>query len=358
MTRIFAFFTMFFFVMSFMSPCKAYAIGEAEEKLPEEAREIIGTVTGDGSYEAEGALKRLAESFFEKLRSSLKANLSAAASVMAVAAAVSLGLSFCDDGRIKLYINVVGVCTLAMLLIGRMDSIVSEITAALELLRDYSKAAIPAVFAAAAASGAAVSAGARYSAVCMALDVLMNTSHKLILPLINAFTALALSTAIFENSILTGLKRMIKWCAVTVMTGLTLAFSALIGLTGLVTGSVDAVAVKTARTVISGTLPVVGGIVSDAASAVLSSAALLRNTAGAVGMIAVCALCVGPFAALLVKSLMMKAGSAVCEAVPGLSLSRFLSDMGTAVNMLLGLLGCSTVMFFVSLSSAVRTVSA
>ena len=351
-------FSMFFFTLILITSCEAYAIGEAEERLPEEAREIIGTITADGSYEPESALKRLAESFFEKLRSSLKANLSIAASVMAVAAAVSLGLSFCDDGRIKLYINAVGVCTLAMLLIGRMDSIVSEITAALELLRDYSKAAIPAVFAAAAAGGAAVSAGAKYSAVCMALDVLMNTAHKLILPLINAFTALALSTAIFDNSILSGLKRMIKWCAVTVMTGLTLAFSALIGLTGLVTGSIDAVAVKTARTVISGTLPVVGGIVSDAASAVLSSAALLRNTAGAVGMIAVCALCVGPFAALLVKSLMMKAGSAVCEAVPGLSLSRFLSDVGTAVNMLLGLLGCSTVMFFVSLSSAVRTVGA
>ena len=350
------FFIMLFFTLFLMADCNAYALGEAEEKLPEEARKIIGTVTDDGDYEPEGALKRLTDSFFEKLRSSLKAELGIGASVTATAMATSLALSFCDDGRIKLYINAVGVCTLAVLLIGRMDSIVREITEALNLLRDYSEAAIPAVFAAAAAGGAAVSAGAKYSAVCMALDVLMNTAHKLILPLVNAYTALSLSTAIFNNSILTGLKRMIKWCAVTVMTGLTLAFSALIGLTGLVTGSIDAVAVKTARTVISGTLPVVGGIVSDAASAVLSSAALLRNTAGAVGMIAVCALCVGPFAALLVKSLMMKAGSAICEAVPGLSLSLFLSDVSTAVNMLLGLLGCSTVIFFVSLSSAVRTV--
>ena len=94
------------------------------------------------------------------------------------------------------------------------------------------------------------------------------------------------------------------------------------------------------------------------ASAVLSSAALIRNTAGAVGMIAVCALCAGPFAALLAKSLVIKAGSAVCAAVSGISLSRFLSDIGTAVNLLLGLLGCSAVMLFISLSSAIRTVGA
>ena len=338
--------------------CEAYAVYEGNGLLPENAGKICGTVTDDGSYDTEGALRRLLNGFIEAVKDSLASEVKTGASIAAVAIAVSLAVSFCDDGKIRIYINAVGVCTLAFMLVGRMDSIISEITATLNLLRDYSKAAIPAVFAAAAASGAAVSAGAKYSAVCMALDVLMNTSHKLIVPLVNAYTAVSLSTAIFDNPILSAVKRAVRWCAVTVMTGLTLAFSAFIGITGIVTGSVDAVAVKTARTVISGTLPVVGGIVSDAASAVLSSASVIRNTAGAVGMIAVCAVCVGPFAALLVKSLIMKAGSAVCEAVPGLSLSAFLSDVGAAVNMLMGLLGCTTVMLFVSFSSAVRTVGA
>lgn len=350
--KIFTFFLVFLILLQ----GEAYAVGEGMEILPEEGKRICGTVTDNGAYDAEGALKRLFESFLDNIEKSLKAELGTGASIVSTAVAVSLTISFCDDGKIGKYINAIGVCTLAAILIGRMDSIVSEITNTLNLLRDYSKAAIPAVFAAAAASGAAVSAGAKYSAVCMILDFLMNTSNNLIIPLVNAYTALSLSTAIFDNSILSALKRTVKWCAVTVMTGLTLAFSAFIGITGIVTGSLDAVAVKTARTVISGTLPVVGGIVSDAASAVLSSAAIIRNTSGVVGMIAVCALCAGPFAALLVKSLVMKAGSAVCEAVPGISLSAFLSDVATTVNMLLGLLGCNTVMLFVSLSSAIRTV--
>lgn len=340
-----------------MLPCAgAFAIGEAEKELPEEAREICGSVADDGKYDAQGALKRLVDTFFKKIEEAVKAEIGAGASIAAIAVAVSLAMSFCDDERICLYINAIGVCSLAVILIGRMDGIVSEITETLFLLRDYSKAAIPAVFAVAAASGAALSAGAKYSAVCMALDVLMNTSHKLIIPLVNAYMAIVLSVAIFDNALLDAVKKVIKWCAVTLMTGLTLAFSAFIGITGLVTGGLDAVAVKTTRTVISTTLPVVGGIVSDAASAVLSSAALIRNAAGAAGMIAVCAVCIGPFAALLVKSLIIKAGSAVCGAVPGISLSRFLSDVAAAVNMLLGLLGCSTVILFVSLSAAVRTV--
>jgi len=349
-------FLAFIFAFLMLLQSEAYAIGEGIEILPEEEKKICGEITDDGTYDTEGAFKRLSESFLENIKKNLKAELGVGATIIAIAAAVSLAFSFCSGENIKTYINAIGVCALAFILVGRIDSIVSETISTLNLLRDYSKAAIPAVFAAAAASGAAVSAGAKYSAVCMGLDVLMNTAHKLIIPLVNAYTAISLSTAIFDNSILGAIKKTVKWCAVTLMTGITLAFYAFIGITGIVTGSVDAVAVKTTRTVISSALPVVGGIVSDAASAVLSSASLIRNTAGAVGMVAVCALCIGPFAALLVKSLVMKAGSAVCEAVPGVSLSRFLYDVSTTVNMLLGLLGCSAVMLFVSLSSAIRTV--
>ena len=56
------------------------------------------------------------------------------------------------------------------------------------------------------------------------------------------------------------------------MTGMTIAFTAYINLTGLISGSADAAAIRTAKTLISTVLPVVGGIASDASSAVLAAA--------------------------------------------------------------------------------------
>ena len=48
---------------------------------------------------------------------------------------------------------------------------------------------------------------------------------------------------------------------------------------------------------------VVGGMVSDASAAVLAAANLIRNCAGVFGLVAVCAICAGPFAVLSVRTL-------------------------------------------------------
>ena len=98
-------------------------------------------------------------------------------------------------------------------------------------LSDYSKAALPAIFTAAAACGAVGSASAKYAATCLALDVLMSLSQKLIIPLVYSYLALAVAGSVFPNYLLSNTAKLTKWMAVTVMTAMTIAFSAYIGMT-------------------------------------------------------------------------------------------------------------------------------
>ena len=141
------------------------------------------------------------------------------------------------------------------------------------------------------------------------------------------------------------------------MTAMTIAFSAYIGMTGLVAGSIDAAAIKTARTVISTSLPVVGGIISDASGAVLSAASVIKNSAGVFGLIAVCALCAGPFAVLSVRMLVLKAAAAASDMVPNSRLSGLISSVSAAMGLLLGLLGCCGIMLFISITAGIKAVS-
>ena len=142
-----------------------------------------------------------------------------------------------------------------------------------------------------------------------------------------------------------------------VMTGLTAAFTAYIGITGIVTGSADAAAVKTAKTVISGVLPVVGGILSDAASAVLLAAGIIKNSAGAFALIVVCAMCVGPFGLLAVRMLLLRLAAAVTELTEGDRLSAMLNDLASGMALLLGLVGSYGIMLFFSFYSAMRVAT-
>lgn len=339
------------------SVARMAGINEAESLLPDEAREISGSLGRDGQYDAQGALSRLFDKCVEELRREVKENVSDVLGLVAIAVCSGLTGSFAKDAAIRDYISIAGVCAAAGTLIGGVDGLVEQTSTALTQMSDYSRAALPAVFTAAGVCGVLVSASARCAAVCIAIDMLMSLAQGFVIPLVYAYLALSLSGAIFENPVLKSCQRFAKWLATTFMTGFTILFSGYIGLTGIVTSGVDAVAARTARTVISTALPVVGGIISDAAATVLSAAGIIKNSAGALGLVAVAALCAVPFAALSAKLLLFRAAACACDMVPNAKLSSFINDVGTALGILLGLVGCCAIMLFISFTTAIRMVS-
>ena len=63
---------------------------------------------------------------------------------------------------------------------------------------------------------------------------------------------------------------------------------------------------KVAKAAISGVVPVVGGIISDASETVLAGAGMLKNTIGVFGTLAILAACAYPFLQLGVQYLLYK----------------------------------------------------
>ena len=94
-----------------------------------------------------------------------------------------------------------------------------------------------------------------------------------------------------------GLKRIagtLKWVVTSVLTVVLLVFVGYLTVSGVIAGSTDAVTVKAAKFTMSSLVPVVGGILSDAAETVLAGAGILKNAVGVFGMLAVLCMCVAP----------------------------------------------------------------
>ena len=325
-----------------------------EEALSDEERDISGNLSLDGAYDHEGAISRLVRHLFDSALREYKMSLGDAVSITALSFLCSLLAAFCSDKKYTEFISAAGVCAVALISLGGVDSIVSQAGDAIIRLSDYSKAAMPVVFTAAAAIGAVASSAAKYAAVCIAVDVLISVSQKLIIPCVYAFLALAVAKSLFKNSIVCTCAGFIKWVSTTVMIVLTIAFSSYIGMTGLIAGSTDAAAVKATRTVISTVLPVVGSIISDSASVVLSAAGIIKNSVGVFALISVGVLCAGPFAALGVKLLMFKAAGALSSMASNERLTELINDVGKALSMLLGMVGCCGIMLFISFMAAIK----
>ena len=333
-------------------------VSAVEDGLPEDARELSGELATDGSYDMQGAIGRLIEKAKTSLIEQGKKQLRELTRVVAVAVVCAIAEAVCSDGRVTEIISLCGSAAVVVMTVGSLDSLSAELTESIRTLSDYARAALPAVFTASAVSGAVVSAGAKYAAVNLCLNVMMEVLQRITLPLIYAYLALCISRCACPNAVLNAAASTLKWICITVMTVLTMGVGAYISLTGALTGGADAVAVKGAKTVIASVLPVVGGILSDAASVVLASASVIKSSAGVFALVGVCAMCIGPFASIGVRMLLFRLCAAIASAVEGKRLAMLLGDLSAALGMMLGVLGTMTIMLLISFMAAIRTVSA
>lgn len=328
-----------------------------QDGLSTEELEISGELRLDGAYDAKGALERGWKRLIEKFRETLRAEMGFGGKFLVIAVCCGLSGSLSSEGRIPRWFEIGACCAASCLLAAHVGGIFYQAEETLAHLHDYAKAAFPAFFTSLAASGATASASVRYASVVFASDLFMSAAQRLILPLIQAHLCLSICAAVFDHALLRSVCKITKACAVGSMSILCSVFCAYIGLSGVITGSADAAAVKTVKSVISAALPVVGSILSNSASGILAAAGMIKNTAGVFCLISVCAICIAPFACLSVKYLVYKASALLSSLSGSERYVQLISSMGAVYGMLLGLIGSFGFMLFFSFLSGIQATN-
>ena len=141
----------------------------------------------------------------------------------------------------------------------------------------------------------------------------------------------------------------VKWLMTWVLKTVLYVFTGFIGITGVISGTTDAAALKAAKLTISGMVPVVGGILSDASEAILVSAGTIKNAVGLYGLFAIGAIWIGPFVKIGVHYLLLRITGILCSIFGGKSMSDLIQDYASAMGMLLGMTGAVCLMFLISL---------
>jgi stage III sporulation protein AE len=119
-------------------------------------------------------------------------------------------------------------------------------------------------------------------------------------------------------------------------------------ITGVVSGTTDAAAVKAAKLTISGMVPVVGGILSDASESVLVGAGVMKSAVGMYGALALLAICAEPFLRIGIQYLMLKATGAVCEMFGSKQLTALIQNFCAAMGILLAMTGSVCLLLLIS----------
>lgn len=217
-----------------------------------------------------------------------------------------------------------------------------------ETLSEYGKLLLPVMTATLAAQGAPTSASVLYAGTACLDAFLSELLTDWMLPMIRLFLCLSIANAAVEQPLLGKLRDLIRWCMTWILKIVLYVFTGFLAVTGVVSGSVDHAALKAAKITISGVVPVVGSILSDASEAVLAGAGIARSAAGAYGILTFLALFLSPFIRIGVQHLLLKAAGGICTSFDSGSSGALIADFSSAMGLILGMIATQTVLLLVS----------
>ena len=131
-------------------------------------------------------------------------------------------------------------------------------------------------------------------------------------------------------------------------------FVGVVSLEGTLASSVDGITAKTAKTVVSSAIPVVGKILGDAVDTVLGCGIVLKNAVGIVGVIIVIGICIMPIIKLSILFLSYKLLAIVSEPIADKNIVGLLEQIGDIFKIFLGILCALSFMLIIGTSLVLK----
>lgn len=332
---------------------------DLKNALPEGAAELLRGTDASGTAGIAAGVGTILERVSRQVGDILRQRTRGAALILLAVLLCSAAEGFCQEagGGAAPFLSMAGALSVTMAAVGSLDSLMGMGAQTIGELSDFSKVLLPTLAAATAASGAVTTATVQQVSTVFFADLLVDLIERLLMPLAYLYTgALAASAMLPENrlgALAEGLKKVITWILTTAL----LTFTVYLSVVRVVSGSADAASLKVAKAAISGAVPVVGSILSEASETVLAGAGMLKNTVGVFGMLAILAACAHPFLHLGIQYLLYKATAFLAAAVGAPGLCKLIDGLGGAFGLVLGMTGSCAFLLFISVLSSVAAVT-
>ena len=325
---------------------------ELERLAPEAA------ALADGGEGLLPGVRRLWREGWEQAGEYLLAGVRSTAAIMAGVVLLGVAESAAPAGKDTLgqYVSITGALWITAVSAGNLNALIGLGQQTIVDLSQLSKALLPVLAAAEAASGGVTAASARQVAAVFFSDILLTAIERVLLPAVYLYIGTAAAGAVLEGELMERvgslLKKLIGWA----LGGLLTLFTAFLTISGAVAGTADAQAVKVAKAAVSAAVPVVGGILSEAAESMLAGVGLLRGLLGAFGALAVLSFCLVPFLRLGGQYLLYQCASLAAAAAGPKKLTGLLTALGDAFGLVLAMTAASALLLLISLVSSLTAV--
>ena len=330
--------------------------GSVYEGLPEEMREYIpsdfftGGVSGLSEKLSIGfflraAGKMLSSSFPRAVKSfSFLLGILVISSVLG-----ALGDSIASPSvkSVFSYISSVCICAAVYEATGSLFSLTKDFILGLS---GFVTKLMPVMTALLYASGKVSTAAVSGGIITAALAILENICAGVLFPLIQMCFAISAGGAMCGNAGLSGITATVKKTVTYLLSFIMLLLSLTLAFQSVITKSADSLALKGVKFAVGSFIPIVGGAINEALTAITGSIGTIRSAVGIAGAAAGLFMTVSPIIYILLNKALLELSASFAVMLGLERESRFLSDTAGIAGFFVSLSAVTGVFFIFSLS--------
>lgn len=254
-------------------------------------------------------------------------------------------------------VRLTGTVVIVLLLLDPIGSVIQLSTSTVTEMTEYGKLLLPVMTAAMAAQGGTTTSAALYTGTVVFSTFLTTIITRLIVPALYIYLCICVADSAIKQDMLGKIRDFVKWAMTWSLKIVLYVFTGYMSITGVISGTVDASALKAAKLTISGVVPVIGSVLSDTSETILVSAGIMKNAAGVYGIFAVVAIFISPFLEIAIQYLMLKLTSAICNMIGSKQSVSLVNNFSTGMGIVLAMTGTVCVLLLISLVCFMKGMS-
>lgn len=186
------------------------------------------------------------------------------------------------------------------------------------------------------------------------INFIGNLIQDILIPIILIITAISIISKISDKIQIEKISKFLKSSTIWFLGLVLTIFTGIVSLEGTLASSVDGITAKTAKTIVSSAIPVVGKILGDVIDSVLGCGVILKNAVGFLGVIIIIGICILPILKLAVLTISYKLVSSISEVIADSKIVQLLEQIGDVFKILLGILTAISFMVIIGTTLLIK----
>lgn len=268
---------------------------------------------------------------------------------------VSESLENDNISKLIYYVQYIAIVTIVM---GNFSDIINLVKETTVNLVGFMNTLIPVLISLMLYTGSVTTTSILEPIILFMINFIGNLIQDILIPVILIITSISVVSKISDKIQIEKISKFLKSSTTWLLGIILTVFVGVVSLEGTLSSSVDGITAKTAKTIVSSSIPVVGKILGDVVDSVLGCGVILKNAVGFLGVIIIIGICILPILKLAVLTFSYKLVASISEVIADAKIVKLLDEISEIFKILFAILVTISFMVIIGVTLLIKMSNA